>query len=97
MRERSFLLAVFLAVLVLALPTIALSCAVCLTGAANDPVADALNWSVLFLMATPYTVVGLVAGWLAYTHWRAAARKNGGERKKTPILSLAWIHKESGR
>ena len=98
MRERSFLLAVFLAVLVLALPTIALSCAVCLTGAsANDPVTDAFNWSVLFLMAMPYTVVGSVAGWLAYTHWRAAAKKDGGAKKKAPVLRLAWIHKESGR
>ena len=84
--------------LVLFFPMVALSCAVCVTGAANDPVTDAFNWSVLFLMATPYTVVGSVAGWMVYTHWRAAAKKNSVLRKKkTPILPLAWIHKESGR
>ncbi|TAJ81501.1 hypothetical protein EPO44_17790 [bacterium] len=97
MRERSFLLAVFLAVLALALPEVADACAVCLTGAApGDPTADAFNWSVLFLMATPYTVVGSVAGWLVYTHWRAA-KKDGRLRKKAPLLRLAWIHKESGK
>ncbi len=73
-------------------------CAVCLTGAAaNDPVADAFNWSVLFLMAAPYTIVGSVGGWLAYTHWRAAARKNGGPGEDAPVARLAWIDKESGR
>lgn len=83
---------------VLVFPAIALSCAVCLTGAsANDPMTDAFNWSVIFLMAMPYTVVGSVAGWLAYTHWRAAAKKDGGAKKKAPVLRLAWIHKENGR
>ena len=78
-------------------PAMVLACAVCVSGAADDPLTDAFNWSVLFLMATPYTVVGSVAGWLVYTHRRAAAKKNGGLKKKTPFLSLAWIYKESGR
>src|SRR3990167_6556787 len=55
-------------------PVIVLACAVCVSGAADDPLTDAFNWSVLFLMATPYTVVGSVAGWLVYTHRRAAAK-----------------------
>src|SRR3989338_949859 len=98
MRERNFLLAVFVALLALALPGSAAACAVCLTGAASgDPTADAFNWSVLFLMATPYTVVGSVGGWLFYTHRRTAAKKNGGFKKKTPFWNLAWIHKESGK
>lgn len=82
---------------VAASPMAALACAVCVTGAANDPVTDAFNWSVLFLMATPYTVVGSIVGWLAYAHWRAGAKKDGATKKKAPVLRLAWIHKESER
>ena len=84
--------------LALLFPVVAWPCAVCLTGAAaNDPVADAFNWSVLFLMAAPYTIVGSIGGWLAYTHWRAAARSNGGPNREAPVARLAWIDKEIGR
>jgi hypothetical protein len=38
-------------------PSIARACAVCITGA-GDPSADAFNWSVLFLKATTYLVLG---------------------------------------
>ena len=85
-------------VLALLFPLVAWPCAVCLTGAAaNDPLADAFNWSVLFLMAAPYTIVGSIGGWLAYTNWRAAARRNGGPNRGAPVARLAWIDKESGR
>ena len=90
-------LAIFVFTAVLLFPLVAWPCAVCVSGAADDPLTDAFNWSVLFLMATPYTVVGSVAGWLAYAHWRAKAKKNGALKKKFPVLRLAWIHKESGR
>ena len=94
MLRRCFPSVIFVLASALFFPAIVLACAVCVSGGgANDPLNDAFNWSVLFLMATPYTVVGSVAGWLVYTHWRAAAKKNGGLRKKTPFLSLAWIHK----
>ena len=87
-----------LLVLALLFPVVAWPCAVCLTGAAaNDPVADAFNWSVLFLMVAPYTIVGSIGGWLAYAHWRAAARRNGGPKREAPVARLAWIDKESGR
>ncbi|MGH7768438.1 MAG: hypothetical protein ACREQP_13350 [Candidatus Binatia bacterium] len=74
----------------------ALACAVCITGAAGDRLTDAFNWSVLFLMAMPYTMLVSVAGFFFYSH-RRAARKTGGETKKAPVLNLAWTHKESGR
>lgn len=66
---------------VIAGPALARACAVCLTGAVDDSVADAFNWSVLFLMATPYTVAGAIAGWLVY-----AKRRNGTniEGEETP-------------
>jgi hypothetical protein len=77
-------------------PATAHACAVCLTGTGNDSVADAFNWSVLFLMATPYTVVGAIVGWLVYANRRSAAKakpEDGGE----PLTSLASLQKENGR
>ncbi|MPZ78403.1 MAG: hypothetical protein GEU77_18000 [Deltaproteobacteria bacterium] len=77
-------------------PATAHACAVCLTGAGNDSVADAFNLSVLFLMATPYTVVGAIVGWLVYANRRSAAKaksEDGGE----PLASLASLQKENGR
>ena len=97
MLHRCFLSVISVSASALFFPGMALACAVCVSGAADDPLTDAFNWSVLFLMAMPYTVVGSVAGWLAYTHWRAAAKKDGGAKKKAPVLRLAWIHKENGR
>jgi membrane protein implicated in regulation of membrane protease activity len=76
-------------------PSLAHACAVCLTGAGDDSVTDAFNWSVLFLMAAPYSVVAVIAGWLIYAKRRTAKVKSesGGE----PLGSLAGIQKESGR
>lgn len=96
MNRRCFFLAILVWVSVVLFPASARACAVCVTGAANDPVTDAFNWSVIFLMATPYSVVGSVAGWLIFTHWRAA-RKRSESSKNLLVDDLAWIQKESGR
>ena len=96
MRQRRSSIAVFILALIMLFPVVAWPCAVCLSGiSGNDPVADAFNWSILFLMATPYTIVGSVAGWLAYAH-RRAARKRDAVKGKAPVLHLAWMHKERG-
>jgi len=76
-----------------AMPALAHACAVCLTGD-GDPTADAFNWSVLFLMATPYTVVGSIAGWLVYKYRRAALRREQEEAME-PTARLAWNQEES--
>jgi hypothetical protein len=70
------------------------ACSVCITGA-NDSTADAFNWSVLFLMATPYLVVGSIAGGLFFAYRRAVTK---GEQAETsePLAHLAWNDKESG-
>lgn len=81
---------------VLAGPSIVFACSVCITGATNDPTAAAFNWSVAFLMATPYTVVGVIAGWLVYTHRRAAVKRAESEREK-PVSPLVWNYKENER
>jgi hypothetical protein len=72
------------------------ACAVCINGAAGDRLTDAFNWSVLFLMAMPYTILFSVIGFFFYSH-RRAAKKARGETAKGTLIRLAWIHKESGR
>jgi hypothetical protein len=71
------------------------ACSVCITGA-GDPTADAFNWSVLFLMATPYLVMGSIAGGLFLAYRRAAAKRGQAETTE-PLVQLAWNEKESGR
>ena len=78
-------------------PARLLACAVCLSGGANDPVQDAFNWSVLFLMAAPYTIVGSIGGWLFYLHRRSSRHKDGATGKTNPIFRLGWIQKGSGK
>jgi hypothetical protein len=75
-------------------PALAHACSVCLTGD-SGPVSDAYNWSILFLMATPYTVMGSVGAWLVYKY-RTAAKQPLGERDE-PLRDLALDYKESGR
>ena len=76
-------------------PALAGACSVCVTGDI-DPTANAFNWSVLFLMATPYTVVGSIAGWLFYKYRRAAAKPKE-EAARQPVLPLTWNEEEIGR
>jgi hypothetical protein len=50
-------------------------CAMCGTAfSPDDPVTRAFSWSVLFLIAMPYTVFGLAAGWLFLAHRRRRGR-----------------------
>jgi hypothetical protein len=77
------------------MPSIVHACAVCITGA-EDPSANAFNWSVLFLMAAPYLVVGSIAGYLFYAY-RRAARRNARTETAQPLVHLAWNQKESER
>ena len=55
---------------------LAQSCAMC--GASfgpNDPTSRAFSWSILFLMAAPYTIVFTVAAIIIYMHRRAPGRR----------------------
>jgi len=51
----------------------------------DDPLAGALNTSVLFLMVTPYTLVGGVALWLFVQHRRRTLRASGA------VTALPWV------
>lgn len=55
-------------------PALTRACSVCLTGD-GDATTDAFNWSVIFLMSTPYLVVSSIAGSLFYTYRRSAAQR----------------------
>lgn len=71
------------------------ACAVCVSGV-GDPTADAFNWSVLFLMAAPYLVVGSIAGGLFLAYRRSAAKREQAETTGS-LAHLVWNDKESGR
>ncbi len=67
-----------LIVAALARDVLAQGCAMCGTAfTPDDPVTRAFTWSVLFLIAMPYTLCGVVGGWLAYRYRRAAAANRG--------------------
>ena len=44
----------------LIVPTYLEACPACKT--LDDPIAKGLNWSILFLMAMPFTVFGIIGG-----------------------------------
>jgi hypothetical protein len=63
---------------------LAQSCAMCAASfGPNDPTSRAMSWSILFLMAAPYTIVFTVAGVLFYLHRR------GPDRRRAAIIDLA--------
>ena len=71
--------------------TLARACSVCISGA-DDATADAFNTSVLFLMSTPYLVVGSIAGALFLVYRRSRTKReqrNSGE----PLVQLAGIRR----
>jgi hypothetical protein len=50
-------------------------CAMCGTALKDDQLGQAFGWSVLFLIAAPYSVVGLLGGYIFYAYWRPGARR----------------------
>ena len=70
------------------------ACAVCL-GDASDSAIDGYNASVLFLMSTPYLVVGSIVGGLIFTYRRA--RKRNEKTEAELIGQLEWNQEESSR
>ena len=54
---------------------LAQGCAMCGTALKDDQLGQAFGWSVLFLIAAPYSVVGLLGGYIFYAYWRPGARR----------------------
>lgn len=84
-----------LGLLLLARSTASWACSVCWAGD-TGPTADAFNWSVLFLMAAPYTVMGSIAAWLFYTYRRSVATREKDDGVES-LVQLTWNPEESGR
>ena len=76
-------------------PAAASACAVCWAGD-GGPADNAFNWSVLFLMAAPYTVVGSIAAGLFLAYRRSAA--NPAKTKSVePLVHLTLNPEDGGR
>jgi hypothetical protein len=54
---------------------LAQGCAMCGTALKDDQLGRAFGWSVLFLIAAPYSVVGILGGYIFYSYWRPTARR----------------------
>jgi hypothetical protein len=72
----------------LALPTTGLACAVCVGSSVED---YGYYWGVLFLMAMPFTVGGVIGGWLIYAYRRSRrlATKPSTQNFKPPAADRA--------
>ena len=48
-------------------------------GAENERIVEALNWTVVFLMAMPYVILASVVGWIFYHYTRSSRKKVIGQ------------------
>jgi hypothetical protein len=67
------------------------ACSVCISGVAGERLMDAINWSVIFLIAMPYTILFSVLGFFVYAYRRAAKKARAEERRaeELPVLNPA--------
>jgi hypothetical protein len=67
------------------------ACSVCIGGVAGERLMDAINWSVIFLIAMPYSILFSVLGFFVYAHRRAAKKARAEERRaeELPVLNPA--------
>lgn len=57
---------------ILLAPSVVLACPSCKDAISGDPVASALSWTTLVLIAMPLVLIGSIGGWVVYVYWRAA-------------------------
>lgn len=74
MIRRHFLLMVGILVLALLMPTVVEACPSCKT--IDAPIVQGFKWSILFLMAMPYIVSGLIGGGVFYVYYRTHRTDN---------------------
>ena len=84
----------FVGVFLAAMPDIARACSVCFADS-DDAVSQAFNWSIAFLMAAPYLVVGSIGGSLFYFYRRAVVKREQAEHAAE--IQLSWHQEENGR
>ena len=73
-----------------------MACTVC-AGGASDTTIEGYNASVLFLMATPYLVMGSILGGIVFTYRRALKKRAETAAIEQPIGQLAWNQEEGRR
>ena len=86
--RRATITAVLAAAALLATGTsvLAQSCAMCGSSfGPQDPTQRAISYSILFLMAAPYSLFAIIAGWLYFMYRRAPGRR------RASILHLPWV------
>ena len=85
-RAVTAVLLVALAVLVTGTSALAQSCAMCGSSfGPQDPTQRAISYSILFLMAAPYSLFAVVAGWLYFMYRRAPGRR------RASVFHLPWV------
>jgi hypothetical protein len=94
MLRRSFIVSLTLLTVLLGRSAYSWACAVCL-GGSSDAATDGYNASVLFLMSTPYLVMGSIVGALILAYRRA--RKRSALADREAIAQLTWTQEDSGR
>jgi hypothetical protein len=67
------------------------ACAVCF-GSDSDPTSHGFNASLLFLLSTPYLVVGSIVGGLVFAYRRALKKRETADTVE-PIIPLG-LHQE---
>jgi len=84
--------AITAAAIALLSPVAAHACAVCFGSSPDDPFSRGINWGILFMMIMPFTIAGLIGGWLFYMYrpWR-----RDKPRSEEPFLNPEFTHKES--
>jgi nitrate reductase gamma subunit len=92
MTKRILSVAAGSAAMVFSSPVLTWACSVCFTGT-GDAVTDGFNASVLFLMVTPYAVVGSIVGGLVFAYRRALRKRTQSDSE--PIDHFAWIQEDS--
>ena len=74
MIRRYFFPIVGVTVFALLMPAVAEACPSCKT--IDDPIVQGFKWSILFLMAMPYIVSGLIGGGVFYVYYRSHRADN---------------------
>ena len=86
---------VVVAAVVGALPPVdAHACSVCWDLSSNDLSSRAMNWSILFLMAMPFTIVGSIGGWLVYKYRHSSKVERQRPASGGPLPTTQLIQKE---
>ncbi len=82
---RFFWWAFVLIFVMLIAPTYLEACPACKT--LDEPISKGFNWSILFLMAMPFTVFTLVGGTI-FLHWNGYRLSVVGSRLKKEFLRI---------